>query len=138
MPHFENKSFQSKNTTKFCPDEIYKWNGIDAFDDKEESDLFVKEIINYASKNLALVTIYIREPFTEKIVIDREITPFSFVSDIGGLMGLFMGFSLVSMVEVIYHSIRVSFILISKIFKKSQETPRKSKSLEVSQIFTRN
>ena len=65
--------------------------------------------MNYASKNLALVTIYIREPFTEKILIDQEISVFSFVSDIGGLMGLFMGFSLVSVVEVIYHAFRVSF-----------------------------
>ena len=77
-------------------------------DNNDRSEYHYQEILNYASKNLALVTIYIREPFTEKILIDQEISVFSFVSDIGGLMGLFMGFSVVSIVEVIYHAFRVS------------------------------
>ena len=103
-----NTLFQKVDQNKFCPQPLYKWNGINAFQTKDESDQFVQEILNYASKNLALVTIYIREPFTEKILIDQEISVFSFVSDIGGLMGLFMGFSVVSIVEIIYHAFRVS------------------------------
>ena len=55
-----------------------------------------------------MVTIYIREPFAEKILIAEEISKLSFVSDIGGLMGLFMGCSFVSALEIFYHAFRVT------------------------------
>ena len=35
--------------------------------------------------------------------IDEAMTPLQFIANVGGLMGLFMGFSFVSAVEVVYH-----------------------------------
>ena len=58
--------------------------------------------------NGPLVTIYIREPFAEEILISEEVTPTELMSDIGGLMGLFMGCSFVSAVEIVYHILKVS------------------------------
>ena len=36
-------------------------------------------------------------------MIDEAIPPFQFIANVGGLLGLFMGFSFISGVEVIYH-----------------------------------
>ena len=55
-----------------------------------------------------MVTIYIREPFAQKMSILEAISPVSFVSDVGGLVGLFMGCSFVSLLEIFYHAFRVS------------------------------
>ena len=62
--------------------------------------------------NGPLVTIYIREPFAEEILISEEVTPTELMSDIGGLMGLFMGCSFVSAVEIVYHILKVSNMAI--------------------------
>ena len=53
---------------------------------------------------------FIREPFAEKIVTNEKISRISFMSDVGGLLGLFMGFSFVSAVEIIYHAFKVSML----------------------------
>jgi hypothetical protein len=58
--------------------------------------------------NVAVVNVFIREPFAEKLLTDEKISKISFMSDVGGLMGLFMGFSFVSAIEIIYHAFRVN------------------------------
>ena len=64
-----------------------------------------------------MVSIYIREPFAEEILISEMDTMTVLVSDVGGLMGLFMGCSFVSAVEIVYHILKVSnCIMGSKIF----------------------
>ncbi len=65
-------------------------------------------VLRYAEQNVAMVNIFFRVPFAEKIVTDEKISRISFMSDIGGLMGLFMGFSFVSAVEIVYHVFGVS------------------------------
>ena len=50
---------------------------------------------------------FIREPFAERIIISRKISFMSLVSDIGGLMGLCMGFSFVSIIEILFHAFKV-------------------------------
>lgn len=50
---------------------------------------------------------FIREPFAERIIISRKISLMSLVSDIGGLMGLCMGFSFVSIIEILFHAFKV-------------------------------
>ena len=42
-------------------------------------------------------------PFDQKYEIDEAMSPIQFIANVGGLMGLFMGFSFVSAVEVFYH-----------------------------------
>ena len=41
--------------------------------------------------------------FDQKYEIDEAMSPIQFIANVGGLMGLFMGFSFVSAVEVFYH-----------------------------------
>ena len=63
-----------------------------------EEDIFV-----YAKKNLAVVNVYIKDPVVTRIMRDQKIPVIAFVANTGGLLGLCMGFSLVSLFEIFYH-----------------------------------
>ena len=76
-------------------------------------------MLNYAKGNIAMVTIYIREPFAEEILISEMDSMSLLISDIGGLMGLFMGCSFVSAVEIVYHIVKVNSI--QDIFKTTNQ-----------------
>ena len=115
---------QSKNEEDFCPSNI--WNEDNAFgNDEKKADDFEAEVFKYAQNNIVTLTMFIREPFAEKIVTAEKISRISFMSDVGGLLGLFMGFSFVSAVEIIYHAFKVSTIIIiqknSKFFYDIQD-----------------
>ena len=100
--------FQKIGVEEYCRKPDYVWMGSKAFpEDWSSQSMFEDAVLNYAKENIAMVTIYIREPFTEEILISERISPLAFISDIGGLMGLFMGCSFVSAVEVIYHITKV-------------------------------
>ena len=57
----------------------------------------------YASKNIAVLKIYLKEPYYTNIIRDRQITFISFVGNTGGLVGLCLGLSFISIFEGIYH-----------------------------------
>ena len=100
---------QNKNEEDFCPSN--KWIKDRAFgDDDIRADDFEEEVFKYAQNNIVTLTMFIREPFAEKIVTAEKISQLSFISDVGGLLGLFMGFSFVSAVEIIYHAFKVSML----------------------------
>ncbi len=48
------------------------------------------------------VTIFIRDPYAAHYLRDEKITEISFVGTVGGLLGLFLGFSFLSVVEMLY------------------------------------
>ena len=60
----------------------------------------------YAKNNLVLVNIYIKDPVVTKIWRDEKTPVIHFVAYTGGLLGLCMGFSLVSLFEIIYYSLK--------------------------------
>ena len=100
---------QKKNDNDFCLSN--KWNKYKAFgNDDIKADDFEEEVFKYAKNNIVTLTMFIREPFAEKIVTAEKISQLSFISDVGGLLGLFMGFSFVSAVEIIYHAFKVSML----------------------------
>ena len=104
-----NSALQAKDQNKFCPPLLEEWNQEAAgFENKSIAELFEKQVFEYARKNIATVTLFIRDPFAERIVTSQKVTAISFISDVGGLLGLFMGFSFVSAVEILFHACRVS------------------------------
>lgn len=60
----------------------------------------------YAKNNLVMVNVYIKEPVVTEIYRDEKTAVIHFVAYTGGLLGLCMGFSLVSLFEIIYYSIK--------------------------------
>ena len=56
----------------------------------------------YIKENIARVNVYMKDPYVQKIARGVKITYSSFFSNIGGLMGLFQGFSVISLVEIFY------------------------------------
>ena len=98
---------QNKNEKDFCPSN--KWNKYEAFgNDETKAANFEDNVFKYAQNNIVILTIFIRTPFAEKIVTAEKISKISFMSDVGGLLGLFMGFSFVSTMEILFHACRVS------------------------------
>ena len=49
------------------------------------------------------VGIFLRDPFYVRIEREMRISELEFVSNLGGLMGLILGFSFISLVELLYH-----------------------------------
>ena len=65
----------------------------------------INEMYNYASENLARVSIMIRNPYVTKIQRDTAITLTNYIANTGGLLGLCLGSSILSFIEIIYHCI---------------------------------
>ena len=60
----------------------------------------------YAKNNLAVVNIYIKEPVVTNIWRDQKTPVINFIAYTGGLLGLCMGFSLVSLFEILYYTVK--------------------------------
>ena len=79
-----------------------------------------------------------KDSFATKIVRDEKVTVTSFVANVGGLLGLCMGFSLVSVVEMIYFCVKEKlFGVIDAIFGTKISKQRKDRATkENAQIVT--
>ena len=58
--------------------------------------------VNYAKNNIAKVNIFLKDPFVQKYQREEKITEITFVGTIGGILGLFLGFSFISVIEILY------------------------------------
>ena len=66
------------------------------------NDTLVKEMFRYGRKNIALVRVMIQSPYVTKIKRDVAMTFTSYVANSGGLLGLCLGFSFISGIELIF------------------------------------
>lgn len=64
---------------------------------------FLLAMQTYAEENLVSVVMAIKSPYIQTISRDVDITFTSFVGSMGGLLGLCIGFSIISFIELIYH-----------------------------------
>ena len=60
------------------------------------------EMIEYGRKNLALVQVMMKSPYVTKIKRDVAMTFTTFVANSGGLLGLCLGFSFISGIEILF------------------------------------
>ncbi len=63
----------------------------------------IKFLYKYAKTNFAVLRVFIKDPFYTLIKRDEQLTTISFLGNAGGLLGLCMGLSLVSIFEIFYH-----------------------------------
>ncbi len=81
------------------------------------------EIHNYARENLAIINIFIKESYTKRFRKTEKMSRISYIASSGGLLGLCMGFSFVSLAEIAYHCLLCIVLLFRKkraLFKKVQ------------------
>jgi hypothetical protein len=70
---------------------------------------------SYAKNNFAMLRVFIKDPYYTSIICDEQIPMISFLGNAGGLVGLCLGFSLVSIFEFFYHVIN---FCSAKMFQK--------------------
>ena len=78
----------------------------------------------YIEDNVVKINIYIRDPYVREIKRDVKISTTTFLSNIGGLLGLCQGFSIISLIEILY-------FIILWICKKVEKTKDKTNMIEV-------
>ena len=76
----------------------------------------------YARENLLLVNIYIKDPAVTQIKRDQRVPLIWFIANVGGILGLTMGCSLVTVFEILHHLI----IVFLRTGKKSINTLNKT------------
>ena len=92
-----------------------RWNLEKLASNNAEFDFtkFNRLLVSYAKENTALVTTFLSTPFTQIIGVDEDTSVIDAISSVGGLLGLFMGFTMVTVAEIVYYS---SSLLITSIF----------------------
>jgi hypothetical protein len=60
-------------------------------------------LLEYSKENLAMLTVLFKDPYYTLIKRDEQMSIISFLGNTGGLLGLCMGMSLVSIFEIVYH-----------------------------------
>ena len=73
-------------------------------------------LTQYARENIAKVSVYLKDPFVEEIIREEKITLIQFIGSVGGLLGLFMGLSFISLVEIFYMLFEWLFNKVQKWF----------------------
>ena len=64
------------------------------------SDVLIQEAFVYSRANLIKLQMYIKDPYVSRYLTQEKITEMSFVGGIGGILGLFLGFSFISAAEL--------------------------------------
>ena len=88
----------------FCVDFQWKDTIVNKNDSLFDFMDFGSFLTKYARENTVKLNVYMREPFAETLGIDEDTSVMDFVSMVGGLLGLCMGFSFVSVAEILYYS----------------------------------
>merc|ERR1712218_459847 len=74
-------------------------------------------------ENLAIINIFIKESYTKRFRKTEKMSRISYIASSGGLLGLCMGFSFVSLAEIAYHCFLCIVLLFRRkraLFKKAQ------------------
>ena len=96
--------FHSKNNGT-CDGYSYFRPNMDSKNDTKVMKFYQR----YAKENFAKVAIYFRDPYYTKIVRDVKITFTTFICNAGGLVGLCLGLSFISLFELFYHILKFIF-----------------------------
>ena len=90
-----------------------KWPGNYFHAFKKPNETLVEEMVKYGRKNLAVVRVMIQSPYVTRIKRDVSMTFTTYVANSGGLLGLCVGFSFISGIELIFW-----FCCCCRVFKK--------------------
>lgn len=86
-------------------------------------------LFDYASQNLAVLNLFIRDPYYTSYNKTEQISAISFIGNAGGLVSLCLGMSFVSIFEVFYHLFNCIFTKFQNLFEYSGSS--KAKIIEI-------
>ncbi len=75
-------------------------------------------LLEYSKENLAILRVLFKDPYYMLIKRDEQMSMLSFLGNTGGLLGLCMGMSLVSIFEIVYHLLRFLNDIIQKMMRQ--------------------
>jgi hypothetical protein len=92
----------------------------------------------YGRQNLALIHVMVQSPYVTKIKRDVAMPFVTFVANSGGLLGLCIGFSFISLVELLYWICCICNIAKNKLLKKKvvPEEPTEEEKIDYTGIKT--
>ena len=108
------------NVAIYC-NKYNRWR-TETLNNKTIAKAIESEIHKYASENLAIINIFIKESYTKRFRKTEKMSRISYIASSGGLLGLCMGFSFVSLAEIAYHC----FLCIVLLFRKKRELFKKA------------
>ena len=106
--------------------------------ENSSDDALLNAMFTYARQNLALVNIYIKPPVVKRIMKDERIPVIWFVANCGGILGLCMGFSIVTVFEVLHYLIRAIFYSCPKSISSRQNHNGEGMECECERSYTTN
>ena len=75
-------------------------------------------LLEYSRENLAILRVLFKDPYYMLIKRDEQMSMLSFLGNTGGLLGLCMGMSLVSIFEIVYHLLCFLNYIILKMMRQ--------------------
>ena len=85
----------------YTPDKI----PTSTWDDGTKAE-FAETMLSYTRQNVALVTVFMNKPYCVKIKQEVKFTTIRLIGNIGGILGLCLGGSFVSLVEVLWFCLK--------------------------------
>ena len=110
------------NPSHFCPDNEWKPRQSGISNCTEVECDIENTIFRYAKDNLVLLHVLIKEPYVKRYVKEEKMPVISYIANIGGLLGLWLGFSIITGVEMVYHFLNGVLSSIFKAPKKDEVT----------------
>ena len=83
----------------YSPEKVTLWS------EQARAD-FATDILAYTKQNIALVTIFMDKPYCKKIIQEIKFGWMQLIGNVGGILGLCLGGSFVSVVEIVWFSLR--------------------------------
>ena len=74
--------------------------------DKYKHEKLIRFLFKYAQENLAYIRVGMKDHFYTKVKRDLEITRLDFFNAVGGMLGLCLGLSIISVFEVLFHFVK--------------------------------
>ena len=99
-----NKILNENKTFKLC-----KENGNLKPEMIQSNNTVTKFVYQYAKNNFAYLQVFMKDPYYTLIKCDEQMTLISFLGNVGGLLGLSLGLSLVGIFEIFYHFVNFVF-----------------------------
>ena len=75
----------------------------------------------YAKDNIAVIELFVKDPYYTNTKRDVAITLTTFIGNAGGLMGLCLGLSFITLFEVVYHCLFACFPAVNILIGNTQK-----------------